>query len=209
MLEAGIRGEQSVAVTSENTAKTMGSGTLDVFATPALVALAEKTCWMSVAAALDEGCGTVGTRLELEHSAPTPVGMTVTCESELTAVEGRKLVFKVSLHDEKGPVGGGVHERFIIALSVSAVGAASSPKGGAFGIVGRLAVHIQRLSVLFHHLRFRLLLGGGQQADGLFVGAEQLKIQRFIIRRGGDPLSVCNRDSLPRAGTKNQVRNHL
>ena len=114
MLEAGIRGEQSVAVTAENTAKTMGSGTLDVFATPALVALAEKTCWMSVAAALDEGCGTVGTRLELEHSAPTPVGMTVTCESELTAVEGRKLVFKVSLHDEKGPVGGGVHERFII-----------------------------------------------------------------------------------------------
>ena len=89
MLEAGICGEQSVAVTAENTAKTMGSGTLDVFATPALVALAEKTCWMSVAAALDEGCGTVGTRLELEHSAPTPVGMTVTCESELTAVEGR------------------------------------------------------------------------------------------------------------------------
>ena len=52
-------------------------------------------------------------------------------------------------------------------------------------------------------------LGGGQQADGLFVGAEQLKIQRFIIRRGGGPLSVCNRDSLPRAGRKNQARNHL
>ena len=50
MLEAGIRGEQSVAVTSENTAKTMGSGTLDVFATPALVALAEKTCWTRAAA---------------------------------------------------------------------------------------------------------------------------------------------------------------
>ena len=61
----------------------------------------------------------------------------------------------------------------------------------------------------FHHLRFRLLLGGGQQADGLFVGAEQLKIQRFIIRRGGGPLSVCNRDSLPRAGRKNQARNYL
>ena len=99
-LTTGIHGEQSVAVTNENTAKTMGSGTLDVFATPALVALAEKTCWMSVAEALDEGCGTVG--------------MTVTCESELVAVEGRKLVFKVSLHDEKGPVGGGTHERFVI-----------------------------------------------------------------------------------------------
>ena len=196
----------------------MGSGTLDVFATPALVALAEKTCWMSVAAALDEGCGTVGTRLELEHSAPTPVGMTVTCESELTAVEGRKLVFKVSLHDEKGPVGGGVHERSSsttpsLPQGREQKGVTASPlsqrrwrcqlpQRGAFGIVGRLAVHIQRLSVLFHHLRFRLLLGGGQQADGLFVSAEQLKIQRFIIRRGGGPLSVCNRDSLPRAGTK-------
>ena len=93
-LETGIRGEQSVPVTAENTAKTMGSGTLDVFATPALVALAEKTCWMSVAPALAEGDGTVGTKLELEHTAPTPVGMTVTCESER--------------------VGGGTHERFVI-----------------------------------------------------------------------------------------------
>ena len=94
-LETGIRGEQSVLVTAANTAKTMGSGTLDVFATPALVALAEKTCWMSVADALDEGNGSVGTKLELEHTAPTPVGM-------------------VTLHDEKGPVGGGTHERFVI-----------------------------------------------------------------------------------------------
>ena len=54
------------------------------------------------------------TRLELDHTAPTPVGMTVTCESELTAVEGRKLVFAVKLRDETGPVGGGVHERFIV-----------------------------------------------------------------------------------------------
>ena len=113
-LETGIRGEQSALVTEANTAKTMGSGTLDVFATPALVALAEKTCWMSVADALGEGNGSVGTKLELEHTAPTPVGMTVTCESELVAVEGRKLTFKVTLHDGKGPVGGGTHERFVI-----------------------------------------------------------------------------------------------
>ena len=85
-LETGICGEQSVRVSAENTAKTMGSGTLDVFAT----------------------------KLELEHTAPTPVGMTVTCHSELVAVEGRKLTFKVTLADEKGPVGGGTHERFII-----------------------------------------------------------------------------------------------
>ena len=114
MLTVGIKGEQSQLVTNESTAKTMGSGTLDVFATPALVALAGKTCWMSVAGELDEGCGSVGTKLELEHTAPTPVGMTVTCESELVAVEGRKLTFKVALHDEKGPVGGGTHERFVV-----------------------------------------------------------------------------------------------
>ena len=113
-LEAGIRGKASQAGAPENTARALGSGTLEVFATPALVALAEKTCWQSVAPALEEGCGTVGTRLELDHTAPTPVGMTVTCESELTAVEGRKLVFAVTLRDEKGPVGGGVHERFIV-----------------------------------------------------------------------------------------------
>ena len=82
-LETGICGEQSVRVSAENTAKTMGSGT-------------------------------VGTKLELEHTAPTPVGMTVTCHSELVAVEGRKLTFKVTLADEKGPVGGGTHERFVI-----------------------------------------------------------------------------------------------
>ncbi|MGN0706828.1 MAG: thioesterase family protein [Faecalibacterium sp.] len=114
MLQPGIRGTSSQPVTPENTARAMGSGTLEVFATPALVALAEKTCWQSVAAQLESGSGTVGTRLELEHTAPTPVGMTVTCESELTAVEGRKLVFHVELRDEKGPVGSGVHERFVI-----------------------------------------------------------------------------------------------
>lgn len=115
MLQTGVRGRQTQAVTPENTARAIGSGTLDVFATPALVALAEKTCWQSVASLLDEGCGTVGTKLALEHTAPTPVGMRVTCESELTAVEGRRLVFAVRLFDEAGPVGGGTHERFIVS----------------------------------------------------------------------------------------------
>ena len=114
MLEAGIKGTAQQSVTSENTAAALGSGTLAVFATPALVALAERTCSQSVAPYLDEGCGSVGTKLELEHTAPTPVGMTVTCHSELVAVEGRKLTFKVTLADEKGPVGGGTHERFVI-----------------------------------------------------------------------------------------------
>lgn len=114
MLEVGMRGRQSESVTDQNTAAAYGSGLLPVFATPALIALMEKTCWTSVASALSEEQGTVGTRLEVSHTAPTPVGMTVTCESELTAVEGRKLTFAVTAYDEKGEVGAGVHERFVI-----------------------------------------------------------------------------------------------
>ena len=114
MLETGIKGTRTVTVNESNTAKVMGSGTLDVFATPALIALMEETCWRSVANELEEGCGTVGTLLEIKHTAPTPVGMKVTCESTLTEVDGRRLVFEVTASDAKGVVGEGKHERFII-----------------------------------------------------------------------------------------------
>ena len=114
MLETGIKGTKTVTVNEANTAKTMGSGTLDVFATPALIALMEETCWRSVADQLEDGCGTVGTLLEIRHTAPTPIGMDVTCESELVEVDGRRLVFTVQAHDAKGLVGEGRHERFII-----------------------------------------------------------------------------------------------
>ncbi len=115
MLETGIRGTQSVKAEESNSAKVMGSGTMDVFATPAMIALMEKTAWMSVAAELEEGQGTVGTKLEITHDAPTPLGMTVTCESELTEIDGRRLVFAVTAKDETGTViGKGRHERFIV-----------------------------------------------------------------------------------------------
>ena len=114
MLETGIKGTRTVTVNEENTAKAMGSGTLEVFATPALIALMEETCWRSVANELEEGSGTVGTLLEIKHTAPTPVGMKVTCESTLTEVDGRRLVFEVIARDAKGVVGEGKHERFII-----------------------------------------------------------------------------------------------
>jgi predicted thioesterase len=114
MLEVGIKGSASVLVTEENSAKTMGSGTLDVFATPAMIALMERTCWTSVANKLDEGWGSVGTALDVAHSAPTPLGVTVTCESELIAVEGRKLTFQVVAHDPSGEIGRGTHQRFLV-----------------------------------------------------------------------------------------------
>ncbi|MFA6947464.1 MAG: thioesterase family protein [Eubacteriales bacterium] len=119
MLEAGIKGSQSVTVTLENSAKAVGSGMLEVFATPSMIALMEKTASESVAPMLDAGCGTVGTKLDVAHVSATPVGMTVRCDSTLTAVDGRKLVFSVAAYDisKNGTetlIGEGTHERFII-----------------------------------------------------------------------------------------------
>ena len=114
MLTVGIKGREEVTVSEANSAKTLGSGTLDVFATPAMTALMEKTAWKSVAPFLDEGCGTVGTLLNITHDAPTPFGMNVWWESELVEIDGRRLVFEVAAYDEKGKIGGGRHERFII-----------------------------------------------------------------------------------------------
>ena len=113
-LTIGTKGTCQMTVGEADTALAHGSGTLQVLATPAMAALMERTAWQSIADQLPEGSTTVGTSLQLSHMAPTPVGATVTCESELVAVEGRKLTFKVALHDEKGPVGGGTHERFVI-----------------------------------------------------------------------------------------------
>ena len=113
-LEPGIRGEQSVPVTAENTAKTMGSGTLDVFATPAMVALIEQTAYTSIESELEPGWGSVGTSLNIQHLSATPVGMTVTATTELVEVDRRRLVFHAEVYDEKGLVGKGTHERFLV-----------------------------------------------------------------------------------------------
>ncbi|MCH5265235.1 MAG: thioesterase family protein [Lachnospiraceae bacterium] len=114
MLKIGIKGSQSVTVDNTNSARTMGSGTLEVFATPAMAALMEKTAWTSIAPYLEEGQGTVGTRLDITHDAPTPLGLTVTCESELIEIDGRRLVFQITASDGVSVIGNGRHERFII-----------------------------------------------------------------------------------------------
>ncbi|SET94003.1 Predicted thioesterase [[Clostridium] aminophilum] len=115
MIETGIKGRQETIVTEENSAKAVGSGTLLVFATPAMIALIEETAWKSVASSLGEGEGTVGTKLDVAHISATPVGMKVWCETELTEVDRRRLVFTVAVYDEKGKIGEGTHERFIIS----------------------------------------------------------------------------------------------
>ena len=72
MIETGIKGKQTVTADASNSAKTMGSGSLDVFATPAMVALMEKTAVKSLEEVLEEGQTTVGIALDIKHSAATP-----------------------------------------------------------------------------------------------------------------------------------------
>ena len=114
MLTPGIKGHAALRVTTENTAQAMGSGELPVLATPAVAALIEKTCWQSVAAELELDQGTVGTALTLAHTAPTPVGMVVQCDCELTAVEDRRLCFTARVYDDVTEVATAAHERYIV-----------------------------------------------------------------------------------------------
>ena len=110
----GTKGKQELIVSPELTAKKVGSGVLDVFATPMMVAFVEETCWKSVADQLEEGQTTVGSLVNIQHLAPSPVGMKMTCESELVEVDRKRLVFQVTVYDEVEEVGKGTHERFII-----------------------------------------------------------------------------------------------
>ena len=113
-MQIGITGKQTITVTEEKTAQAMGSGTLPVFATPAMIALMENTASKSVEAKLDEGAGTVGTLINVKHVAAPPVGMDVTCETKLVEVDRKRLVFEVKAYDAAGVIGEGTHERFII-----------------------------------------------------------------------------------------------
>lgn len=114
MLQPGITAQVTFSVTEDLTAKTVGSGALEVLATPVMIAKMEQAAWTAVAPHLEEGAGTVGTLMNAQHLSATPVGMEVTCQAELTEVDGRKLIYKVTVWDAKGPIGEGIHHRAII-----------------------------------------------------------------------------------------------
>ena len=114
MLDSGLKGTIERNVTAAMTAKEVGSGELEVLATPMLISLAEEAAWKSVADELEEGQGTVGTLMNLKHTVATPVGMTVRCETVLEEVDRRRLVFSIKAFDDKEQIAEGTCERFII-----------------------------------------------------------------------------------------------
>lgn len=116
MIEIGIKGHQETTVTAADVASSVGSGTLQVFATPIMVALMEKAAFLSIEPFLERGQSSVGTRINIEHVRSTAMGKKVWAESEVIAVDRRKLSFKVAAYDEKGLIGQGEHERFIIDI---------------------------------------------------------------------------------------------
>lgn len=114
MISKGLKNEKRIKVTDTNTAKYVGSGTLSVFSTPSMIILIEETAMESVMNYLSEGDSTVGTYLDIKHTSATPVGMEVTCISELVEVDRSKLRFKIMVSDEVNEIGSGYHERFIV-----------------------------------------------------------------------------------------------
>lgn len=114
MLEKGLSARCSTVVGAEHTAAAMGSGDLEVFATPAMVALMEQAAREAAAAQLPEGATTVGAGIDVVHTKPSGLGAAVTAEAVLTAVEGRKLTFRVAASDAEGPIGSGMHVRYVV-----------------------------------------------------------------------------------------------
>ena len=104
----------TTVVNSNNTASALGSGDMEVFATPAMVALMENAAMNAVASALPQGSTTVGAEMNTTHIKPSAIGATIQATATLTAVDGRKLVFAVEARDEVGTIGKGTHVRFIV-----------------------------------------------------------------------------------------------
>ena len=101
-------------VTEKNTAVALGSGSLKVFATPAMIRLIESAAAELVEKNLPRELTSVGIALNVKHTAPTPLGMKVRAEVKIISVDGRKIIFEVAAFDARGEIGRGTHERFIV-----------------------------------------------------------------------------------------------
>lgn len=122
-LAVGLKHSQSVEVGADLTVPAVSKHLAHfqdmppVFATAFLVAFVEDTCVAALKPHLASGQKSVGTHVDVRHTAATPVGRTVTCDVELVELEGRKLKFKVACRDDQGPIGDGFHERVLIDVA--------------------------------------------------------------------------------------------
>ena len=115
-VHVGATHEAVDTVMDTNTAAAVGSGSLPVYATPAMAALMERAAAELCAAGCPEGWTTVGTEIAIRHKAATPVGLTVRAVAEVTAVDGRAVSLKVTAYDAREEIGAGTHMRFAVAV---------------------------------------------------------------------------------------------
>ena len=113
-MELGIKGAAETVVVYENTAAAVGSGALEVFSTPSMIALMEMASRELVQPYLEEGQSTVGTRLEVSHVAASPIGAHIRAESTLVEIDRRMLTFEVKAYADGELIGEGRHQRCII-----------------------------------------------------------------------------------------------
>jgi fluoroacetyl-CoA thioesterase len=115
-IEVGLRGEATLVVTDGDTARAMRSGTVDVLATPRLIALCEEATCAAVEGRLPAGHTTVGMRVQIDHLQPTAIGCRVDAEATLERIEGRRLMFTVSASDTRGLVAAGKVTRVLVEV---------------------------------------------------------------------------------------------
>lgn len=113
-MKIGDKGTVTVKVTKENCASAIGSGALDVFATPSMIALMENAACEAIKASLQPGESSVGTKVNISHLKASALEDTITATATLTEIDGRRLIFEVVANDSKGIIGEGTHERFVI-----------------------------------------------------------------------------------------------
>lgn len=113
-MKIGDKGTVTVKVTKENCASAIGSGALDVFATPSMIALMENAACEAIKESLQPGESSVGTKVNISHLKASALEDTITATATLTEIDGRRLVFEVVANDSKGVIGEGTHERFVI-----------------------------------------------------------------------------------------------
>lgn len=113
-MEIGLTFTSTTVVDNTNTAVALGSGDMEVFATPAMVALMENAAMNAVAPHLETGQTTVGIEISTTHIKASALGATITATATLTAIEGRKLTFAVTALDGDNIIGEGTHTRFIV-----------------------------------------------------------------------------------------------
>jgi fluoroacetyl-CoA thioesterase len=116
-LKAGLKGSSTLTVAEEHTAPRVGSGRVHVLATPVMINVIEAAALAAIEHLLPDGYQSLGTRLDIRHFAATPVGMRVRAEVEVERVEGRTVTFRVSVADEKEPIGDGTHERMVVNVA--------------------------------------------------------------------------------------------